>query len=140
MYPNNFAVKIFDSQVMDAPTTVGQHHNAHSVVLRIARAFTPEEAAGCVRHFMIQCRIQGLEVAGMLSELLTSNSANSVALYQRVWRSVITDFDFRCPSQYLSNAQPQELNFRFSFGALYMGGGRNYGPFLGPYYNTAPNI
>ena len=23
---------------------------------------------------------------------------------------------------------------------LYMGGCQNYGPFLGPYYNTAPNI
>ena len=22
----------------------------------------------------------------------------------------------------------------------YMGGGQNYGPFLDPYYNTAPNI
>ena len=23
---------------------------------------------------------------------------------------------------------------------IYMGGCQNYGPFLGPYYNTAPNI
>ena len=77
MYPNNFAVKISVYQLMDAPTTVGQHHHAHSVVLRIARAFTPEEAAGCVRYLRIECRIQGLEVAGMLSELLTSPSSRS---------------------------------------------------------------
>ena len=35
---------------------------------------------------------------------------------------------------------PLSNSWIISIIGLYMGGCQNYGPFLGPYYNTAPNI
>ena len=34
----------------------------------------------------------------------------------------------------------RQLQKQFCSGCSYIGGCQNYGPFLGPYYNTAPNI
>ena len=36
--------------------------------------------------------------------------------------------------------EPDPGGFRLPFLGSYMGGCQNYGPFLGPYYHTAPNI
>ena len=36
--------------------------------------------------------------------------------------------------------RPSRATNASGFGRGYMGGCQNYGPFFGPYYNTAPNI
>ena len=41
---------------------------------------------------------------------------------------------------YQSARKPVSLQAPYRCIYIYMGGCQNYGPFLGPYYNTAPNI
>ena len=38
------------------------------------------------------------------------------------------------------NAELRTHTYIYIYIYIYMGGCQNYGPFLGPYYNTAPNI